>query len=258
MASINYSQYMQSLAPAWLRGTFGELWNADHGELVDDWVDRLKQSVKARFAGVCPEDALEYIGSERGLPRGPSETTAAYRLRLLDAWNTWLWAGTPLGILVAIENLYPGIEVHAIPQAGSAFSLNSDTTITPIEDRIVLTTLADFRGEPGWKFDDNSGLPPSQGFWSRFCILFPDSAGLPAGWAAGAVSPPTGVSTPTKAEVNTLIRTVNKWKPAKATFVSIIVVTSGNVYGWPPTLAWGDPGLVWGGTSVIWNGTEYP
>lgn len=46
----------------------------------------------------APNDALEPIGWERGIERGPSETNASYRARLHGAWDAWEWAGTVSGV----------------------------------------------------------------------------------------------------------------------------------------------------------------
>jgi hypothetical protein len=43
--------------------------------------------------------------------------------------------------------------------------------------------------------------------------------------------------------------TILKWKPAKATVVSISAVVSGRLWGFPVTVAWGDGG-VWGGSTL--------
>lgn len=44
-----------------------------------------------------------------------------------------------------------------------------------------------------------------------------------------------------------LLRTiVNRWKPAKATFMGTTVVVNGVLWGWPIGTKWGDAGLKWG------------
>jgi hypothetical protein len=46
----------------------------------------------------APEDALETIGWERSIERGPSETAAHYRARVHGAWEAWTWGGTVTGV----------------------------------------------------------------------------------------------------------------------------------------------------------------
>ena len=50
----------------------------------------------------APEDALDYIGHERLLIRGPSEGNTVYRARLLGAWRSWKLSGTKYGILYGL------------------------------------------------------------------------------------------------------------------------------------------------------------
>lgn len=52
----------------------------------------------------CPEDALALLGSERALPRYPSETLPSYRQRLVDAWDTWSTAGSRTQLIQALED----------------------------------------------------------------------------------------------------------------------------------------------------------
>ena len=54
-------------------------------------------------------------------------------------------------------------------------------------------------------------------------------------------------STSTRNLINLLCR---RWAPAKATYMGAFVIASGVAWGWPPTMAWGDPGLVWGDSLV--------
>lgn len=46
----------------------------------------------------CPNDALDALGWERGLIRGPSELLDQFRLRVHGAWEAWEWSGTVTGI----------------------------------------------------------------------------------------------------------------------------------------------------------------
>jgi hypothetical protein len=246
---MSFSTYQPSILPAWLQGPNGLAYAGALGSLKDT----LGNYVRAAATAGCPlatmPDALPAIGYERQLIRGPAETDAQYAERLRTAFDAWGMAGTPLGMLLQIEVLYPGIPVVIVQQAARAFTLNPDTSL-PALQRLVITNL----NGGGWVFDANSGLPPSQGFWSRFGVLFPGP--LPPTWT-DIESPPTTSTAPTTAEVNNLIAIVNKWRPAKATAVWIKVVTSGLIWGWPVTNLWGNSGLTWGGTVCTWATTPY-
>lgn len=43
-----------------------------------------------------------------------------------------------------------------------------------------------------------------------------------------------------------LRQVIKTWRPAKAQCQWLTFLASGNLWGWPLTLRWGDPGLVWG------------
>lgn len=156
----------------------------------------------------------------------------------------------PVGLLLALEVAgYTGIAL--VQQAKHYFTLNPDTTLDAF-DRIQIGT---YPGNPsGWGFDLNWGLPPEEGLWHRFGVVFPNAA-IPAGWT-NILNPPTDVSAPTRAEVNNIRRIIRLWKPAKAYCYGIYVQVAGAMWGWPPAQTWGAMGLVWGGSGVIWAPDE--
>jgi hypothetical protein len=245
---MSYEDYRKKWGPSWLKGTGGQAWQGAHGRFADSLVSRLKQAVKASFPSDCPADALPYLGSEIGIPRSPADTDDVYREKLRRAWEVWPFAGTPLGMLLALEAAgYAAGQVVLVQQEAHGFTLDADTTLAPA-DRLIVHDLGGGR----WTFTADLTL------WNRWGVLFPDPTNLPTGWAAGAVSPPTSGSTPTLDEVNGIIRLIRKWKRAATLPQWIRVCTSGLVYGWPLDMAYGDPGLVYGGTVVEWSATtEY-
>lgn len=248
---MSYEAYQPSILPAWLQNQAGLDWAAVLGNLKDRVLNGVRTAAISGMPLVGPVDALPAIGYERQLVRGISETDEQYALRLWGAWEAWKRAGTPLGILLQLEALYPGVPMVLVQQAHRAYSLDPDTTL-PTDDRLIITYLPG-----GWRFDANGGLPLSEGHWNRFGLLFPGP--LPPTWV-DVQAPPTPSTLPSINEVNTITSVVLKWKPAKALFMGTWVVVSGRVWGWPPTQAWGDPGLLWGNgsQSVHWNPTIYP
>lgn len=245
----SFAEYQPSILPAWLQGPNGLTYAGVLGSLKDDISNGARYAATAGmpYSGQQP-DVLAAIGYERGLPRYPSETDAQYQGRLLGAWEAWERAGTPLGILLQLEVIYPGIPIVLVQQAERAFYLDMNTSLPPLE-RLIIVTLPG----GGWTFGANGGLPLNQGFWSRFLLIFPGP--LPPTWV-GVVSPPTALTEPSLAEVNAITSLVLKWKPAKATFMGTWVVTSGTEWGWP-LQTWGQGGLVWGGSVVKFDPTLY-
>lgn len=247
----SYEQYHPSILPAWLQGVNGLAYAGVLGALKDEISNAARAAAVVGMPYGGPTDALPAIGYERGLPRYQSETQSQYSGRLRLAWDAWERAGTPLGMLLQLEVIYPRIPIVLVQQAGRAFYLNPDTSL-PASDRLVIVTLP----HGGWRFDSNGGLPLAQGFWSRFGVIFPGP--LPVTWTS-VQSPPGPATAPDTAEVNTIIALVNKWKPAKATAMWIKVMRGRQLWGWPPGRKWGDSGLKWGGgsPSVTWNTTGY-
>ena len=105
----SYREWLSRTAPTWLRDPNGEAWLEEHGREADNAMAATRDSVKARgpgFAGANGDAlALLVTGSERQLPRGPADTDSVYGERLRRAWSAWERAGTPLGLLLALEVL---------------------------------------------------------------------------------------------------------------------------------------------------------
>ncbi len=91
------------LAPGWLQTPKNAAWLRASGDVKDSLVERAKSAVKARFAATAPRDALDSLGSERQIERGPSESDTDYAARVAGAWETWQYGGTALGVLTALS-----------------------------------------------------------------------------------------------------------------------------------------------------------
>lgn len=247
----NYENFQPSILPAYLARVNGRAYAATLGMLKDQLSDYARAAAVIGMPNALQPEALPAIGYERQMPRGLSETDAQYAERLRQAWDAWHLAGTPLGILLQLEVLYPGIPIVLVQQALLAFTL-APATVPPgsVYDRLIVYELP----AGGWTFDGNSGLPFVNGFWSRFGILFPGP--LPPSWT-DIVSPPTSLTAPSLNEVNDIIAIVNKWRAAKATFMGINVLVSGLMWDWPPSQKWDDPGLVWGGVVAKFGPAPY-
>jgi hypothetical protein len=122
-----YQDFHDRLSPTALQGPVGTAFESAYGAMKDALVARLAASVKAKFPGIAPADALAAIGAERLMDRGPGETDAAYAIRLQNAWNTWPLAGTPRGLLRALYDAgYPNTAI--VQQLGTTYQLDPGTT----------------------------------------------------------------------------------------------------------------------------------
>ena len=112
------------LAPPWLLRPNGAAFLGALGDGLDALAGSAKEAVKARLPLLGPADALPQIGAERGINRGPNETVASYRARLVAAWDLWQYGGTPRGLLGAL--FVAGYTSSTIQtQTGYQYSLDS-------------------------------------------------------------------------------------------------------------------------------------
>lgn len=213
---VDYSEYEVQRAPVWLRGEYGSGWLAAHGFIKDGLAEGARQATRARFVSLAPQDALDRIASDRQLERMPPDTVAAWRTRLGQAWELWAYAGTRKGVQEAVE------------RTGYATS-------------VVLYDALEWPSGPGavnwatfWVVLSGHGWT-SDGTWG--------SGGL---WGDGG----TWGSTATPQEVQRVLRLIRLWKPAHAYCAGVLVLLSGELWGYPEGL-WGDPGT-WGGEVATW------
>lgn len=247
------TEFLQNLPIPWLCGNPEGQANAGAiGQVLDDQVDQLRQAVKAHMPTLAPADALPHIASERGLIQGPGESNSAFALRLQDAWDEWVWAGTWLGVLAQLQLSlgYASGNFIIVQQSGLAYSLTgtvSSTDPSTWPTNLVTTTLGTNQNlsgsPPWWRFDYAPyGAPQpyplnteqqNTAMGSRYALIFYGT--LPASWT-NIVSPPTPSTAPSLSEVNTIRKILRAWSPARMTCMGIFVVTAGMSIGWPVRL----------------------
>jgi hypothetical protein len=93
-----FVDYAKAHAPPWLLGEWGEKFLTVLGESRDAKTSLAREACKARMSELAPADALVRIGADRVVLQAPGETDAAFRARLLTAFDIWHAAGTEQGI----------------------------------------------------------------------------------------------------------------------------------------------------------------
>lgn len=83
----------------------GPVWSAYlySMHVIDDaLVDCASYAVRARYPQLAPFDAFPWIGQDRQIFQGPSETLTSYAARLIQWLDTWRLAGNSTSILLAL------------------------------------------------------------------------------------------------------------------------------------------------------------
>jgi hypothetical protein len=213
-----YFEYMPRAAVVWLKGANGQKWMEATGLSIDQMAELWRSAVRQRFPFFAASDALASLGTERQMERGLTESEATYRNRIHLAWDLWLTAGSHGSMLRVLRDMgYPNAAI--VQQNGMGSTLLGD-----VAQMVNLGTNPLLGGIPWWTFDTNDLM------WSRFAVLF--FPPFPAGWT-NIQTPPSPSSLPSDSEVDIIRRTIQKWKPAKATLVGISVMLDGRCIGWP-------------------------
>ena len=231
----NLREYTERISPAPLTGFWGSrLMVGLFGFFSDLGAEALEQAITIGWVkrALLPTDALAAIGSNANIERVSGESTAAYRLRLIDKWE--LWEESATGTFA--ENALAPFGVSA-----------ASVTVNTIRD---------------W-------TPDLTGNWSRFWIIL-EGADLPWSeleWGAFTWGTPelTWGTSASQEEIFGLIRLLCKWKSGHEVGVEVILLFDGFIWGGPGktwgSFTWGSDGVVrwplgrfWG--SFIWGEPE--
>ncbi|MBI2390502.1 MAG: hypothetical protein HYV09_13010 [Deltaproteobacteria bacterium] len=193
-SNVRFRHYVIELAPPWLRGRWGEVWNGTIGLATDMVAEGAMQAVKARLIKHGPADALPYAGTDRQIERAAGESDDLYRARLLQAFETWRLAGTNKGIVTALAVI----------------------------------------GLPHVRIFESHVWFPSDSRWWRFWIVVDPPHGftlwkLGDGTKLGMKL--LGLDHPDKAFLELVRRIVRKWKAAHTVCEKLIVVLFGKLLG---------------------------
>ncbi len=116
MAPRQNRHILRELCPPWLRGPQAySFLNEGIFTIYDIDAELWWQALLARFPSYCPADALSYLATDRRIIRGPEESEAATRARLLAWMVEAVLSGLPLGWLIAMQAFgapdYPKVRV---------------------------------------------------------------------------------------------------------------------------------------------------
>jgi len=175
------------------------------------------QAAKTGFPELAPEDALPYIGRDRGILRGPLEPAPGYRRRLLLWLEAWRGAGVGRAMLDQIAAyLTPNVaRLRIWTQAGVVYTREPDGSF------VIERAASD-----AWNWDNQTSQ------WARFWLVIYSVGGVP--WSRSPVwgspghtwgeAPTTSRGSTAKvSEVQSIRSIVDEWKPALSQCRQIIV-----------------------------------
>lgn len=255
---MSYGDWLPKQAPPPLAGPNGSAFFQREGEMLDEQRDRLLQGVLARFPtqgsvdsngtySTPPSDALDAMGFDRKLPRGPAEVILggdsapvaaakdlAYATRLQAAWTIWDYAGSHYGVLHALEVAgFTGPRGIIVQDNGRWSQITGSAGTVADLSYGNTSACANRAGAPGWFFDLQTD------FFARFALVY--------------TSMPSLLNTPSGQTLHNQI--INSWRPGNKNFIGTYVIASGRIWGFaasPPALhAWGTGN--WGGSNYMWT-----
>lgn len=102
----HFREAVKALSPPWLQNWNGYRFTYSLAIQIDAIAEYLRLGALQRFPDHCEEEALQHLGLDRRIQRGPSETAAAYRIRLRQWITTWKRAGSPKAVLSQLAAYY--------------------------------------------------------------------------------------------------------------------------------------------------------
>jgi hypothetical protein len=247
-AVVDFTSWYAALASAipWLfAGPNGLAEGRALGQFADAQRLYLKQGIQQRFPDYASTDALPYLGGDRKLIQGPSESNANFQIRLKTAWGNspitvsapglpaaqpggvvegWALAGTWLELLVQLY--WAGFSGAVIVQQnGLAYNLSGAPTAgadpTGLLVKTDCATLACAitssvttsrvipQGSPWWYFAEDRSVnarPADTDMCSRFAVLFPGPS-LPSAFRTIATATFTATDNATVTWPNSFVDT---------------------------------------------------
>lgn len=228
---------IERISPPWLKKYLGYAprFMYTPALIIDGLLDGLTQGLKAKMPGIGTPTAFTYIGRDRGIVRGPSESEAGYAARAVAWLDTWRIAGSPFAIMDALAGyISPDTMVmRVVDNTGNWYTRAADGT------------RSFYRASPNnWDWDSE----PTK--WFRYwVIMYPDGVweqpkawGDPDLWTTGLWGEPGevwGVEGLSGANITDMRKLIRKWGPAGPYCVNLILAFDNAMFD--PTSAPGAP-----------------
>lgn len=262
MTPVPFRARFKRFLPSWLAEGEGEALWWSMSVMIDAFLQRTYDGLRARFPTYAPTDALRYISRDRKIVRGIGETDAEFAERLIRWLDDHKVRGNPFALMEQLQAYCRTgdpdymVRVRTVDRRGNWYTIDRDGTRSVTLD------------SGNWSWDALAASPS----WARFwVIIYPyldepwsDSPEWGDGRLYGDKVSTIG-TTATLAEVAAVRQIVREWKPAGTRCENIIIAfddTSFDPTAPEPTGDWdkmSDSPISWKkrlATARYWKGTE--
>lgn len=251
MTVLDWKNAAIGQVPPWLRRAIGGALTRGMATPIDTMQADTAEAITLRFPGGSDANAvaihpegLALLGRERRILRGPGETDETFAERLRAWWDSHRTRGNAYALLQQMHDFFlstNNVPIQYINQFGSSVTIDAAGAFTR-------STVA------GWSGDGQN--PPK---WARFYLVF---------YLAGptidvpllteddepivtedgeALLASVSIYALTAEDIDLLCAVPREWSAAHIDRIYITLLpATGNAWGLPPGIAWGDVGLTWG------------
>ncbi len=251
-AYTNFRTIASHVTSTALQGQVGQKYMYTLEVPYDALASSAAYAVQFRFPLLTSEDAIPWLGADRQLVRGPSESFTSYTTRLTQWLDVWVHAGSAPAILLGLSTLFlpSTITAEHVKQSRTTFGTYTDWDYWNGSSETM------FRVSPSnWNWDSDGYVPCDSRFqqvntkgvlgpyWHTWTILYGTGFGQYLCGTSGRVcgQGDTLGSTATPDQVLAIRNQVRQWKSAEAQVQWIIVATDSTWFQY--TLSSGDPKL---------------
>lgn len=235
MSGPGLRSFCTTLAPGFFSGDNAQKYLFNIGLAADGILQKLDEGIHDRMPLDADESALQYIGADRGVLRGLTESAASYRLRLQRALDDYQHAGNAWAVLAQVLGYLLAFSPAARTVSTSYTSTGSpDHTMWQYYAAGTALTLPPryARTDPGeWNWDEFSPTTGSWGWWRWYLVLdavAPQAWTTPNTWTIGDATPLIGDTTESvglacsSLVIDSIRLIVAQWKSAVCHWIVVV------------------------------------
>jgi hypothetical protein len=187
-------EFTTTVSPRALKERNGERLLFALGMMNDVIIEKHRQGVKGHFVDDCDDSALTFIGNDRGVLRGLTESAESYRARLKRAIDDRRRAGNAWAVLSQVL----GYLLSTTPAARTVSAQYSASGVATLANWQEYVAGADPERPPrftrdntgNWDWDSASPTIGSWGWWRWYLVLEGGGALADTDWLIGDADAP--------------------------------------------------------------------